>query len=86
MKFLYQLIDHETGSRSKPFMGDWDEMAQAFKEHKEKIDSEDYILLVATINEDSPEEQMQIPTAPIITVQTFLDMYAAKPQKETANG
>jgi len=79
-EFIYQLINHENGNRSRPFTGNWDTIAKAFDDNKENIDMKNYLLLVATIG-NGGEQQTEIPQSPLITVQTFMDMYAQKPQE-----
>ena len=71
-KFIYQIISTENGNRSRPFLGSWDQVAKAFQDNQEHINMGDYLLLVAIVNE---EQQLDIKTAPIIKLETFLEMF-----------
>jgi len=70
-KFLYQFIDHEKGSRSEPFIGDWETVAEILnaREKDQLPHDDDYLLLVAILE---GEEQTIVPKTPLIKVSTFL--------------
>ncbi len=74
-KLIFQFIDHETGKRSQPFIGNYDvlkEIVQEAYDKDEKPTPQDYILLVAVLGED-PDDTL-IPGTPLITVGTLLDI------------
>lgn len=78
--FIFQFICAETGKRSEPFMSNWTELGKILdlrdKEDKDiKPTDSDYILLVAVMD----KEQTHIPTAPLITVETYLN--CVRPEK-----
>lgn len=78
-KLVFQFIDHETGKRSKPFIGNYNllkEIVQEAYDNEEKPEPQDYILLVAVIG-DEPEDTL-IPGTPLISVGTFLDINTDK--------
>ena len=68
-KFMFQFVDHETGKRSEPFVGNWDTVYATLEHVKEgeRPLPEDFILLVAILD----GENTQIPATPLITVKTF---------------
>jgi len=74
-KFVIQIINHENGNRSKPFEASWDELNATLTKAGESVSPENYILLVAAIKETDGDEQMHIPTAPLITIGTFMEMF-----------
>ena len=71
-KFMFQFIDHTDGRRSEPFVGNWETISEIIKlrEGDQLPKNEDYILLVAVLD----DEDTIIPSTPLITIQTFLDM------------
>lgn len=78
-KLVFQFIDHETGKRSQPFIGNYNvlkEIVQEAYDNEEKPEPQDYILLVAVIGDD-PEDTL-IPGTPLISVGTFLDINTDK--------
>lgn len=74
-RFIYQIINHETGNRSKPFTATIDELNESLDNISDSVYRKNYILLVATIDPESEEEQMHIPQSPLITIETFLSMF-----------
>jgi len=73
-RFMIQIINHENGYRSEPFLSDWDGLRKSLKEAEENDGpkGKDYILLVAVLR----DEETIIPQAPLITVDTFMEMGA----------
>ena len=70
-RFMIQIINHENGYRSEPFLTDWDGLRTALKASEENGPTEDdYILLVAVMR----DEETIIPQAPLITIKSFLEM------------
>jgi len=69
-KFMFQFVDHETGRRSEPFVGNWDTVSTTLSHVKEgdRPTPEDFILLVAVLD----GLDTQIPATPLITVKTFM--------------
>jgi len=82
-KFVIQIINHQNGNRSEPFEAGWDELAESLKK-AEEIDNDNYLLLVAVV--DPENEKMRIPKSPLITIATFLDMFANEQLENTQNG
>ncbi len=78
-KFMFQFIKAQDGTRSEPFVGNWESVLEILDLRKEgeSPQNEDYILLVAVLN----KEETKIPATPLITVQSFLD-YNNQPAKE----
>lgn len=78
---MIQIISHENGNRSEPFIADFKELGEILNKEMEKgesnIHEKDFILLVAIFH----GEETKIPTSPIITVETFLKLE----QKECQN-
>ena len=80
-KFVFQIISHETGARSEPFVATWDQMHDLIQQNEER-DNDDLILLVAIVDpEDS--EGMTIPKTPLIKIETFVNMRSTT--EEAAN-
>lgn len=75
-KFLFQFVDHLEGSRSHPFVGNWDDVTDILNHRKpdERPGPKDYILLVAVLDGDDT----QIPSTPLITVETFMNFSTQK--------
>ena len=68
VRFIFQMINHKDGRRSEPFITTWDSLHETLANHPEEVDEEDYILLVAVLeNRDT-----KIPPTPLIKVKTFL--------------
>lgn len=75
MKHIIQLVSHQSGVRSEPFHCEIPELRDQLlaMESDGTLVEEDYILLVATLwDDDSGEEQMMIPPAPLLKISTFL--------------
>lgn len=75
-KFVFQLVDHESGQRSEPFITTWDELYDLVNDNLAKSDQaekrlKDYVLLVCVLE----EQETVIPGTPLITVQSFLDLH-----------
>lgn len=70
-KFVIQFIDHESGRRSEPLVGNWSTVKEVLDLRKEgeKPEDKDYILLVAVLD----GKDTTIPATPLITVKTFMD-------------
>lgn len=70
-QFVIQFIDHETGRRSEPLVGNWSTVKEVLDLRKEgeKPEDKDYILLVAVLD----GKDTTIPATPLITVKTFMD-------------
>lgn len=84
-RFVIQIINAESGNRSKPFQATWDDLATSLTKAGSAVNSKDYILLVAAVGKDeSNEQQLQIPQSPLITIETFLDMFENKPAEAKA--
>ena len=75
-KFMFQFVDHETGKRSEPFVGNWDTVKETLSHvpDGERPTPEDFILLVAVLD----GEKTQIPATPLITVKTLLQFMSDK--------
>ena len=68
---MLQLISHETGERSEPFIANWQQLKETLdKMEDDQVKPEDYILLVAVMD----GEDTRIPRAPLITVEKFLSL------------
>lgn len=78
MRFIVQLINHNTGARSVEFMTDANQLATILRE-AEGLDHQDHILVLASINPDAQdaENQLQFMYNPIVTIESFL---AATPE------
>lgn len=74
--FLFQLICHESGHRSEPFVSDWSQMMKILRARQEEAKPHDldYILLVAVMD----KEQTYVPSTPLITVKRFLEIMPQK--------
>jgi len=88
-RFMFQFIQQKTGRRTEPFITDWDELKDILEEAEEKYVEEfikagepedypdmfpgkqDFILLVAVMN----GKQTKIPSNPLITVETFMEIH-----------
>lgn len=74
-KFMFQLISHETGKRSEPFVTNWDGLTQSLVEWKNDPNytsnhvEKDYILLVAVLD----GKETIIPATPLITIRSYLE-------------
>ena len=75
-KFVFQLISHETGHRSEAFIGTWDDVAKSIEEN-EQTDSDDFLLVVATVNPED-ENDFAIPQIPLIKISTFAKTHNQK--------
>ena len=73
MKFVLQLIQHQTGQRSEPFIATQEELVKVLEEYEEK-DPQDFILTVGYIKDE--ESGMMISGNPLITIQTFLATFS----------
>ena len=75
MKHVFQLVNCNDGRRSEPFIETLDGLAMllAKAQSKDEYREDDLILIVATIYEDSGEEQTHIPTSPLLTIKTFME-------------
>lgn len=79
MKFIVQLVNHNTGARSVEFMTDADQFANILRD-VEGLDHQDHILVLASINleAEDAENQFQFMYNPIVTIESFL---AATPEQ-----
>jgi len=70
--FMIQIINHQSGYRSEPFLSTWEGLRKVLKDSAENDGpvGKDYILLVAVMRDD----ETIIPQAPLITVDTFMAM------------
>jgi len=78
--FIFQFICADTGNRSEAFSSDWTQLGDILDSRtieKPKPTNDDYILLVAVMD----KEQTHIPTAPLITVDTYLQNVRPETQK-----
>ena len=82
-KFMFQFIDHQTGKRSEPFVGNWDSVQATLDmvQEGERPYDQDYILLVAIL--DGPDTK--IPATPLITVKSFRQFKADQKSLKEAN-
>ena len=71
-RFMIQIINHENGYRSEPFLTDWKGLKTSLEAAGENDgpQGKDYILLVAVMR----DEETIIPQAPLITIDTFMAM------------
>lgn len=71
-RFMIQIINHQTGYRSEPFLANWDELREVLTDSEKEGGpvGKDYILLVAVMR----NEETIIPQAPIITIDSFMAM------------
>lgn len=74
-KFIIQIINAESGNRSKPFQANWEELKKSLQKAGEALNPEDYILLVAAVKGTGDEQQMQLAETPLIKIETFLEMF-----------
>lgn len=82
-KFMFQFIDHLTGTRSEPFVGNWDTIHNTLSHIQpgERPGEKDYILLVAILD----GEHTQIPATPLITVKSFMTFKNDQSKLKEAN-
>lgn len=75
MKHVFQLVNCNDGRRSEAFIETLDGLAILLKKAQgaDQYREDDLILIVATIYEDSGQEQTQIPTAPLLTIKRFME-------------
>ena len=87
MKYVIQMICHKHGYRSEPFIATQIQLFELLKD-SENVDRSDYILTVGYIKPSDQgaieEEGLQISGNPLITVQTFLEMFDAELAAENA--
>lgn len=71
---MIQIISHENGNRSEPFIANFKELGEILNKEMETgeshIHEKDFLLLVAIFQ----GEETKIPTSPIITIETFLKL------------
>jgi len=72
-KFMFQMIGHESGNRTEPFIGTWADVARSLAKLEEEK-QQDYLLLVAILDPED-EQNMVIPKTPLLKIETFLNMY-----------
>lgn len=84
MKGLFQFVRAENGERSESFFIETKELAMKLADEDCPINKEDYVLFLA------PEDAEKISTAPLITVETFINMHKIHWEEdsegEVANG
>lgn len=73
-KFVFQFVSKDTGQRSEPFTTTFHKLYESL-EASEDPNHEDYILLVAVLE----EQNTTIPATPLITVGTFMSNYNLEP-------
>ena len=66
-KFIFQLVSHEDGHRSNPFMAEYSELTTKLAED-EHLDREDFLLLVMILD----GKETIIPGAPLIKISTLI--------------
>lgn len=72
-QYIIQFVSRETGYRTQP-------LAMTRQELKANLDkyelpAQDYILVVAKVDPNSEENQLELVHSPLFTVQTFLDTF-----------
>ena len=71
---MLQFVSHANGRRSEPFMSTWTQLREMLlarpEQDEQQVNDKDYILLVAVM----AGEETQIPSTPLITVETFLNI------------
>lgn len=70
MKYVIQLISHQTGYRSEPILNTYTGFAEALKESE--VDVKDFVLIVGAHDPDATDSQLELATSPLFTVGTFL--------------
>lgn len=86
-KFMFQLISHETGKRSEPFVTTWDDLAASLvaarqdEEYTLKEIDKDYILLVAVLD----GKDTIIPATPLLTIKSYLETVGKTQPEEKEN-
>lgn len=71
IKSIVQVINHENGNRSEIMITDPREFAELLRESGDTR-AGDYILVVASFDPDSEEDQLDFHTGPIFTIESFL--------------
>ena len=82
-KYLFQIISADNGQRSEPFITTWDKLHQVFSEGGDEVNQEDYILLVAVMN----DKETTIPGNPLMKIKSFIELHTFESEQEAqANG
>ncbi len=71
MNYVVQFISHEYGHRSEAFTTTLEHLAETLR-NKEKVNLEDFILVVAQFDEDN-ENQIDWVQSPLFKIQSFLN-------------
>lgn len=73
-KYLIQLVDHENGTRSKPFTSTLPNLARMLKAN-EDIDPENFVLVLTKMENDSVDFESML--CPLMTIRSFVSTYRA---------
>jgi len=73
MKYVIQLVSHQSGERSRHITTTQEKLAKVLRKNvkEKKVPAEDFILVIASVDEDNPE-QMDLMSTPMHTIESLL--------------
>ncbi|AXL15128.1 hypothetical protein [Microviridae sp.] len=78
MRFMAQIIRHDDGRRSDPFVTDMDKLREFVLTADLENNKDDYVLLIGTVDENN---ELKVNNSPLVSINTMTEMFEMQAER-----